>query len=90
MASTSSIWVGAQFQANSHWLLEDAAGDVPSFSTWVEFFWVSWMAEMQEGGGAIFFFLLFFLAVISGSCRGWVGDPVETVFPRPSSNITPS
>ena len=40
--------------------------------------------------GAIFFFLFFFchlfLAVISGSSGGWVGDPVETVFPRPSGN----
>ena len=37
-------------------------------------------------GVIFFFFLLFFLAVISGSCGGWVGDPVETVFPRPSGN----
>ena len=48
-ASASSTWVGGQFQANFHWLLEDAAGDVPSFSAWVVFFWVSWMAEMQGG-----------------------------------------
>ena len=83
VASASSIWVGGQFQANFHWLLEDAAGDVPSFSAWVIFFWVSWMAEMQ--GGAFFFFLFLFLAVISRRVR----DPVETVFLRPSGNIAP-
>ena len=28
VVSASSTWVGGQFQANSHWSLEDAAGEV--------------------------------------------------------------
>ena len=47
VASASSTWVGGQFQANSHWSLEDAAGDVSGFSPWVVSSWVSWMDEMQ-------------------------------------------
>ena len=47
MASASSTWVRGQFQANSHWLMEDAADDVPSFFSWVVSSWVSWMAEME-------------------------------------------
>ena len=47
VASASSTWVGAQFQANSHWSLEDAASDVSAFSAWFVSSWVSWMDEMQ-------------------------------------------
>ena len=32
LASASSPWVRGLFQASFHWRLEDAAGDVPSFS----------------------------------------------------------
>ena len=47
VASASSTWVEGQFQANSHWSLEDAAGEVSAFSAWVVSSWVSWMNEMQ-------------------------------------------
>ena len=41
LASASSPWVGGQFQAHFHWVLEDDAGDVPSFSFWAVTFWAS-------------------------------------------------
>ena len=50
MASASSTWVGGQFQANSHWSLEDDASAVSAFSAWVASSWLSWVDEMQGGG----------------------------------------
>ena len=46
VASASSTWFGGQFQANSHWSLEDAVGEMSAFSAWVVSSWVSWMNEM--------------------------------------------
>ena len=53
LASASSPWVGGRFKARFHWVLEDAAGDAPSFSSWAVSFWASWMAEMQGGGSLL-------------------------------------
>ena len=47
VASASSTWVGGQFQANSHWSLEDSVFGVSALSAWVVSSWVSWMDEMQ-------------------------------------------
>ena len=49
VASASSTWVGGQFQANSHWSLEDDASAVSVFSAWVASSWVSWVDERQGG-----------------------------------------
>ena len=40
-------------------------------------------------GAIFFFFLLCLFAVISRRGGSWVGNPIGTVFPRPSGNITP-
>ena len=63
MASASSTWVAGQFQANSHWPLEDAASDVFAFSAWVVSSWVSWMDEMQ--GDASLHLLLVLLVEVT-------------------------
>ena len=65
VASASSTWDGGQFQANSHWFLEDAAGDVSAFSAWVVSSWVSWMDKMQGDD----FLLLLLVLLLIVSCR---------------------
>ena len=47
VASASSTWVKGQFQANSHWSLEDDASAVSAFPAWVVSSWVPWVDEMQ-------------------------------------------
>ena len=72
MASASPTWFEGQFQANSHWSLEDNASAVFTFSAWVASSWVSWVDEMWgEGGNSLapLLVLLVLCPEVIGQCR---------------------